>query len=139
MDPVSAAILAAVAAGLLKGAGETASGAVLDAYEGLKSVLRRCFGGDSSVTKAVDDLEANPGSMGRQDVVREEVEAVGAHRDPQVLAAAQLLLERLRDLPGGEAHIQLAMGNYIAQADRGGHAEVRVGTRERPDETPRPA
>lgn len=134
MDPVTAAILAAVAAGLAKGAGEAATKAVADAYQGLKSLLRSRFGGRSSVVKAVEDLEARPESKARQEVVREEVEAAGAHADADVVAAAQVLLEHIREMPGGETHVQQAIGNYIAQADRGGHAEVRVGNgRDAPD------
>jgi hypothetical protein len=136
MDPVTAAILAAVAAGLAKGAGEVATKGVADAYKGLKSVLRRRFGGQSDIVKAVEDLEARPESKARQEVVREEVEAVRAPADAEVVAAAQRLLENIREMPGGETHVQQAIGNYIAQADRGGHAEVHIGNERDAPDTP---
>jgi hypothetical protein len=40
--------------------------------------------------------------------------------------AARELLEHVKAQPDGEQHIQNAIGSYIAQADRGGIAKVRV-------------
>ena len=126
MDPVTAAIVAAIAAGLAKGVGSLGENLISDAYTGLKGLLRRRFGGDSGVARAVDELEARPESDARKQVLAEEVRASGADRDDELLQAAKDLLERLQAQPGGAAHVQQAVGNYIAQADRSGHAEVRV-------------
>jgi hypothetical protein len=130
MEPVSTAILAAVAGGLAQAAGETVSTAVADAYGALKSLLRRRFGNDSPVATAVDQLEAKPDSQARQALLREELAACGADRDPDLVNAARSLLDELAKLPGGEAHIQQATGSYIAQADRGGTAGVYVNAPE---------
>jgi disulfide oxidoreductase YuzD len=126
MDPVTAAILTAIGAGAAK-VGTTA---LTDAYEGLKAALRRRFGGESPVVRAVDDLEARPDSAARQAVVSEEVLAVAAHTDPEVEAAARRLLEQAGAAAAG-AHVQQATGHHIAQADRAGHAEVHVAERPR--------
>jgi hypothetical protein len=126
MDPVTAAIVAAIAAGLARGAGNVGENLLGDAYSGLKGLLRRRFGGNSGVARAVDELEARPESDARRQVLAEEVKASGADRDDELLQAAKDLLERLQAQPGGAAHVQQAVGNYIAQADRSGHAEVRV-------------
>jgi hypothetical protein len=126
MDPVTAAIVAAIVAGLARGAGNVGENLIGDAYTGLKGLLRRKFGGDSQVAKAVDELEAQPESDARKQVLAEEVKASGADRDDELVQAAKDLLERLQAQPGGAAHVQQAVGNYIAQADRSGHAEVRV-------------
>ena len=126
VEPVSAAILAAVAAGLTSGAKDAISGAVIDAYGALKFLLRGRFGDDSRVSAAIDDLEAQPASKARQAVVQEEIEASGAARDAELVAAARSLLDEIAKLPSGEQHIQQATGNYIAQADRAGTASVHV-------------
>jgi hypothetical protein len=132
MEPVSTAIVAALAAGALQGVGEAAANAVADGYQALKSALQRRFGSESSVVKAVEELEARPESKGRQEVVREEVEVSGANTDPDLVQAAKRLLESISEVPGGETHIQQAVGSYIAQADRAGRAEVRVNTTQEP-------
>ncbi len=41
------------------------------------------------------------------------------------------LLEQIKAQPGGEQHIQNAIGSYIAQADHGGTATVTVNHPER--------
>ena len=131
MDPVSAAIIAALVAGLAGGVKQTASQAVSDGYNSLKALLRKKFA-THRVVSAVDDLEAQPESHGRQEVLQEEMQSSGAATDPEVLAAAQSLLDQIKTVPGGDQHVQNAVGSYIAQADRGGRANVRVGTGSRP-------
>ena len=126
MEPVTTAIVAALAAGVIKGVGKVGENVLGDAYAGLKATLKRKFGGDSEVVKAVDNLEAKPDSTGRKEMLKEEVEAAGADQDPDVRRAAQQLLEQLKAQPGGEQHIQNAIGSFIAQADRGGTATVNV-------------
>jgi hypothetical protein len=126
MDPVTAAIVAAIVAGLARGAGTVGEKLLGDAYTGLKGLLRRKFGRDSQVAKAVDELEAQPESDARKQVLAEEVKISGADRDDELLRVAKDLLERLQAQPGGAAHVQQAVGNYIAQASESGHAEVRV-------------
>ena len=126
MDPVTLAVIAAIAAGLAKGAGDVAQTAVADAYRGLKQLLARKFGGGSDVVKAIDDAEAKPESEARKSVLREEVEASGAGSDPEIIAAAERLLQQLGGPAGGD-NVQQAIGSYIAQAAQGGHAQVDVG------------
>ena len=125
------AIVAALSAGVATGAGKVVESAVVDAYQGLKAALRRKFGDDSGVVEAVDKLEQKPDSETRKALLQEEVEAAGVDRDPEVRKAAQDLLDRVEAQPSGEQHVQYARGSYIAQADRGSTAEVRVN---RPEE-----
>ena len=126
MEPISTAIIAALVAGVGAGVKDTASKTIGDAYEGLKSLLRKRFGQGSRVVDAVEALEAQPDSAGRREVVREEVEASGAADDAELITVAMDLLEQIGNARGGEQHIQQAVGNYIAQADRGGTAQVHV-------------
>jgi hypothetical protein len=126
MDPVTTAILAAIGAGVAGGVPKVIEQAAVDAYDALKAVLRKKFGDQSDIIKATKDLESKPESAGRQATLHEEVTGVKADQDPEVLAAAQAVLERIKAQPGGEQHIQNAVGSYIAQADRGGTASVNV-------------
>lgn len=122
MDPVTVAIFAALGY-IAAGAGQAVG---TDAYEKLKATLKQKFGDDSDVVKSAENLEAKPDSVGRKQTLQEEVKASGADQDPDVRQAAQELLDKLNAQPGGQQHIQDARGNYIAQADRGSHAEVRI-------------
>jgi|SRR5208337_2967120 len=126
MDPVTTAILAAIAAGVGSGAPKFIEKAVGDAYDALKAVLRRKFGDQSDVIKATEDLESKPDSAGRQATLQEEVTGAKADQDPEVLAAARALLERIKAQPGGEQYVQTATGSYIAQAGPSAKASVRV-------------
>jgi hypothetical protein len=130
MDPVSAAIIAAITAGLVKGAGEVNQKVLVDGYERLKALLARRFGDRSEVVQAVQGLEARPDSAARRDLVVEEVQHSGASNDEELLTAARDLLARIQEDTGRSASVQQAIGSYIAQADRQSHAEVNVNTRD---------
>jgi hypothetical protein len=126
VDPVTTALVAALAAGVTSGAADIGKKAIVDAYVALKSLLKTRFGTASQVVKAVEDLEGTPDSKGRQGTLQEEVSKAHADQDPELQQAAQQLLTQLRSLPGGEQHIQQAIGSYIAQADRGSNASVNI-------------
>jgi hypothetical protein len=126
MDPFSAAIIAALTAGVLSGFTDTSKKLITDAYAGLKSLLIKKFGDQSSLVQSVTNLEAKPESPNRQRVLQEEVQAAKADQDPDLLQAAHALLEQIKAQPGGEQHIQNAIGSYIAQADHGSTATVNV-------------
>jgi hypothetical protein len=96
MDPVSAAIVAAIDAGVTAGVTSVGQNAVIDAYNALKTAIKRRFGKDSEVAKAVDGAEANPESKGRQAVLEEEVKKAGADNDSEVLQLAQALQDLLQ-------------------------------------------
>jgi hypothetical protein len=92
MDPITAAIVAALTAGAVSGLTETGKAAITDAYQALKGLLANKFGAGSQVVLAMDHLEAKPESAGRQGGLTEEIIAVQAERDQEVLAAASHLL-----------------------------------------------
>jgi hypothetical protein len=132
MEPITfTAIVAALSAGVATGAGKVVENALVDAYQGLKATLKRKFGDDSDVVEAVDKLEQKPDSEARKALLQEEFQAAGVDEDIEIRQAAQKLRDLIKAQPGGEQHIQHAVGSYIAQADRGGTAEVRV---HRPEE-----
>lgn len=127
MDPITTtAIVAALAAGVAKSATTVGESVLVDAYQALKGLLQRKFGAGSQVVKAVENLEAAPASEGRQITLNEEVQAAGADEDPEVREAAQALIDRLKEMPDGQQHVQNAVGSYIAQADRHSTAKVII-------------
>jgi hypothetical protein len=126
MDPITVAIVAALAAGVTGGATRVAQQAIVDAYGALKDALKKKFGDRSEVVKSVESLEAKPDSNARKELLTEEVAAAKADQDSDILKAAQDLLTKISIQPGGEQHIQQATGSYIAQADRNSTASVNV-------------
>lgn len=127
MDPITAAIIAALAAGAASGATDVAKSALVDGYNGLKSFIKKKWGGDSDVSKAIDQLQAKPDSEARKGVLAEEIKTSKISEDPEATSMAQSLLSLIKAMPGGEKHIQSATGTGIAQADRGSTATVNMG------------
>ncbi|HEY7392736.1 MAG TPA: hypothetical protein VH640_29725 [Bryobacteraceae bacterium] len=126
MDPVTTAIIAAIAAGISTGVPKLLEKTISDAYDGLKALLKRKFGHDSGLVKAVDELEAEPESEGRKVILKEKVAHSKAADDADILKAAQELLDKLNAAPGGSQIVQTATGSYIAQAAQGSKASVKV-------------
>lgn len=122
MDPVTAAIVAAVAAGAVK----VATDVVPDLYKGLKALLKRKFGEENAVSKAVDEVEAEPESAGQKILLEERVKKARADQDADIVAAAKKLLEQLEAQPGGAHIVQTVTGNYNAQAADHSTASVSV-------------
>ena len=87
MDPITTAIVAAAA--------NLGATAVKDAYDGLKALIIRKFGSDSRVTEAVKGVEAQPASEGRTAVLAEEMAAVRAPGDEELVRAAGALAAAL--------------------------------------------
>jgi disulfide oxidoreductase YuzD len=125
-DIVANATVVALSAGAVAGATDTAKSAIRDAYEGLKSLIKKKFGNDSDVAEAIDKLETKPDSDGRKQTLAEELKATNSASDPELVSVAQSLLALIKALPQGEKHIQFAQGTGIAQADRGSTASVTI-------------
>ena len=128
MDPITAATVAAISAGAIGGLTDVSKTALTDAYSKLKALLVKRFGRESDVVQAVEQVEAKPASDARKAALAEEVAAVKADQDSELLQLAQALLQVLQSSPEQSGHILTATGNYIAQADRGSQASVQIGT-----------
>ncbi len=126
MEPITTTLLSALVAGAAAGVSEAGKKLVIEGYGALKAALRAKFGADSALAGAVEGLERNPGSQGRKQTLDEEIAAAKAHEDPALVELARALLAQIESQPGGAQHIQNAVGNYIAQADRGATATVTV-------------
>lgn len=105
MDPITTAIVRALA--------DLSVNAVKDAYTGLKSLLVRRFGPQSKVVVAVDGLEDQPASDGRQLVLAEEIAAARAPEDADLVRMAEVLLAAIETNGGPAASVQ-----QFVQGDR---------------------
>lgn len=125
MDPITNAILA-VLPGL---ASDTLTSAIKDAYNGLKAVIKRKWGENAHITKALDDLESDPSSKGRTAVLAEKVEQTKADQDPDVLEALKGLMAQLEAHGVKEAgtSVQFTMTGGTVQGVAGA-GKVTIGT-----------
>ena len=124
MDPVSAAILAAISAGALAGISQTAQSSVVDLYQALRAKIIQKFRRTSDVTTALEQIEARPESSARRALLEEEIARSGMAKDPEIVDIAQKILELLA--AKDDTHSQVAIGSYIAQADRQSNATVSI-------------
>lgn len=89
MDPIST-LLAALAAGAIAAAKDTATAAVKDGYEGLKTLLKRRFAAKPMAAAAVDAHAQDAPTA--EPVLRKALDETAAAEDAALLAAAQALL-----------------------------------------------
>lgn len=94
MDPITTAILAALTDKTISPTSSSNQN-FSAAYKRLKTALRDKYGSDSDLIDAVEKLEANPSSFGRQELLKEEIAAAQATQDPELLAVAQHLLDQI--------------------------------------------
>ena len=126
MDPVTMAILAAVASGTT---GAVLAPPIKDAYERLKALIKQRFG---RVATAIEELETTPDSGPRQAVVGDEVKRTGASTDTAIVTAAQEVLKLINAAPGGSQTVQNVIGNFNAIATGGSTASVNVNQSPKP-------
>ncbi|GCE28340.1 hypothetical protein KDA_38240 [Dictyobacter alpinus] len=128
LDLITAAIVAAISTGANAGLTEVGKTALTDAYHQLKTQLVNKFGQEGDVMQAVTHVEAKPTSAARQAALAEEIAAVKADQDHELLQIAQAMLQVIQSSSEHAASNQTATGNYIAQADRASNASVHIGT-----------
>jgi hypothetical protein len=117
MDPISM-IVGALVAGAASGLKDSATGAVKDAYEGLRDLVRRRFVGRRVAETALSEHEKAPQVWAAP--LSAELAAVGADTDAQIIAAAQRVMA-LVDEAGSRS------GKYLV--DLRGAQGVQVGDR----------
>ena len=115
MDPITTAIVAALAAGATAGLTETTKKAVGDAYDALKARFKDKFGSESELSDAVARMEAKPDSAGRKTTLQEEVQAAKADQDQDLLALAKVLSETIQNQTGQSVGIVATGGSAVAQ------------------------
>jgi len=122
MDPVSL-IVAALAAGASTAFKDTAAEAVKDAYNGLKSLLKRKLGDNPAAQVALDKHEGSPEVWEKP--LEEEIKQSGVADDEDVVRTAQKLME-LVDPDGaraGKYNVNISGGKGIVVGD---HARVEM-------------
>ena len=115
MDPVTL-ILTALAAGAASGLQDAASAAVQSAYAGLKALVKKHLSGRPAGEVVLAEYETAPEVWERP--LTAQLEAAGAGRDSELVAAAQALMS-LVDEAGSRA------GKYAV--DVHGSQGVQVG------------
>ena len=95
MEPI-AIIIAALVGGAAAAAKGVGAQVVKDAYNGLKTLVIRKFGGQGKVTVALEQAEKTPSSEPWQAVLKEELAGVGADQDEELVRQAQALLDLLK-------------------------------------------
>lgn len=101
MDPITAAIVAALTAGAVSGLTETSKTAITDTYTKLKELLTTKFGKNSEVVKATDHLEIKPESIGRRKALQEKIIGSGAEQDEELLTVAKHMLTLVQTQQAG--------------------------------------
>jgi hypothetical protein len=91
MDPISIIVIA-LATGAAAGLKPTAESAIKDAYEGIKTLIRRRYGREEEI----DLLEKDPASKNRQGILKEELQKTEADKDEELLRQAQALLDAVQ-------------------------------------------
>jgi hypothetical protein len=122
VDPVSL-IIAALAAGASTALRDTAAEAVKDAYNGLKSLLKRKLGDKPAAQVVIDKHEESPDVWEKP--LEEEIKLSGVGDDEEVVRAAQKLME-LVDPDGaraGKYNVNISGGKGIVVGD---HARVEM-------------
>jgi len=126
VDVIVSAVVGALAAGANDGLKEAAKKGISDGYARLRSLLLRHDKGANDVGDALEKLEAKPESEARKAVLVEELESSEVAKDVAIQEQANHLLNLVRSLPTGNTSSQIASGTGIAQADRGGSANVTM-------------
>ena len=118
MDPISTAIIAAIASGLTQVS-------IIDAYNGIKHLIQSKYD-NKDMIDAINKLEQKPDSKARQMELQEQVEACHLHHDDTILESANNLLAVMKPLET-KTHIMIANGHCIGQADHGSTVNVIIG------------
>jgi len=108
MDTITTAIVTALSAGAIAGLTDTAKTAVNDSYNKLKDLLTKKHGADSDVVQAITHLEKRPESQGRKETLAEEIVAVKAEQDEEIIATAKQILTLVN-------YQQAGLGKFMIQ------------------------
>ena len=91
MEPFTASLVGALAAGVVAAAKDTATQAIKDAYAGLRRYIK-----DRYTTVPLEGLDSDPKSKGQQLVVQEKLEEAGADKDQELPKLLKQFVEALK-------------------------------------------
>ncbi len=116
MEPISM-IIAALGAGAIAATKDTAGTAVKDAYQGLKTLIKKRFEGDVLGQAMVD---AKPEEIKQAEgLLKDKITKAGADKDAEIIQAAQELLNQVKEQPGGQQIITQNISNVKYAATSG--------------------
>ncbi|MFC9892225.1 hypothetical protein ACFVMC_00905 [Nocardia sp. NPDC127579] len=110
MDPVTAVVASAIAAGAVTGLGDTPSQAVLDAYSGLRRLISDKYQGVDLTA-----VERKPDSQSKRESLAEDLQDAGAAGDAELAQAAVAVLEAVRRHAAG-AVVGVDLSDLVAAA-----------------------
>jgi hypothetical protein len=111
VDPVTTAIVAALAAGLAKGVTKVGESVVADAYNALKNALQRKYGGDKKLAKAIRAVEEKPQSASNLQALEARLARYQVERDAELMRLAERLLTVSRQV----SNVNMQAGDYATQ------------------------
>lgn len=94
MDPLTIVVTALVT-GLTAGLTETATSAIKDTYAAFKARLQKKVEGNEDAQIALKQIEKQPDSKGRQEMLNEELQKLEVQKDTELVKLAQDLLDIL--------------------------------------------
>ncbi|MDJ1180578.1 hypothetical protein PJF56_17090 [Roseofilum sp. BLCC_M91] len=112
MEPLSL-IMAALVAGAAKAAGDAAP----DAYQGLKALIKRKFGGEPKAEMVLEEHESDPETY--EAPLKKKLLEAGADRDQEILAAAQKLLDEMESKESTPGSFQTTFQGEVKGAQVG--------------------
>ena len=115
MDPVTL-ILAALVAGAAAGMKDTASSAIKDAYNGIKGLVKRKLAGRPDGELVLDRHEQDPQVWDKP--LAQELTAVDAGADPELVSAAQALMQLVDAAGSAAGKYQVVASDHAAAAGR---------------------
>jgi hypothetical protein len=108
----------------MSGITDTAKTAITDGYNKLKGLLTKKHGADSDMAQAIKKLEAKPESSGRKDTLQEEMTAVKAEQDEEILAAAKQVLTLVQPQQAGLGKYTIQNNGAVQGQNIGDHQQI---------------
>ena len=107
MDPISL-VIAALAAGALAGAKDTAGTVVEDSYQALKGLIKKKFAGEPKAEMVLEEHATDPETY--EAPLKKKLSEAGVDRDEEIIKAAQELLkqEKPEESASGKFNTQIA-------------------------------
>ncbi|MBD2576109.1 hypothetical protein [Oscillatoria sp. FACHB-1406] len=127
MEPISM-IIAALGAGAIAATKDTAETAVKDAYQALKTLIKKKFEGEPKAEMVLEEHETDPETYNAP--LKKKLAEAGVDKDAAILQAAQELLNQVKEQPGGQQIITQNISNVKYAATSGSGSESISGITE---------
>jgi hypothetical protein len=124
MDPITTAIVTALSAGTIAGLTDTVKTAITDSYNKLKDLLTKKHGASSEVVQAIEMLETKPEPHGRKEMLAEEIAAIKAEQDEEILAAAKQIWILVKSQQAGMGKFTIQNNGPVQGQNIGDHQHI---------------